>query len=450
MKKTICAITALTFTPAAVMAGSAALAPDLEPALRIGAFTTSQYLFAKAYNHFVDSSTRRAGKAPDSEETRKWFRLYLAEQVIKADLVRQKQLEQPEVLEVTERMAQYMLTQTNGPLYRALGGADRIAFRRGRRVRILKECLFAAIPENIGRLWTAIAPPLSQRIPPTEDDVAAVGPLILARYSSLGAVRQISALDFVRNFQRRIAREAPRDPQSLEGQIEDLVVTAYDLAEAKRDGMDQTPQFLEDRHNFALDHVFALYERDVLSKQAEISPAELLAYYQTNRQRYASPMEVVGTLFIYANFESARLDLAAARTGGPPGAGTRLLGKIDKFIIRGDSPPTFAGIPYPALAAAPLGRAFGPGPWDGKYAVFRKEAAGELVAPPIEQIRGQVSRDLLRDKIEARELEYLSLHTARIELLTDLARSIGTPVLHSLAPPIRGQRVPEDSLSSSS
>ena len=88
------------------------------------------------------------------EEVQHWFGLYLAQQVIKADLVKQQWLDRPEVAALTEGMARSMLTQPNGPLYRELANgslADRVAYRQERRKRILAEGRFAAALETIRR-----------------------------------------------------------------------------------------------------------------------------------------------------------------------------------------------------------------------------------------------------------------------------------------------------------
>ncbi len=426
MKTKILAIVGLALIPLLAAATPAAMTGtatevDLTLAVKIGDFTTSRYLFEKAYRQFTDSSVRRTGRQPVQEAREKWFRLYLAQQVIKADLVAHSQLTQPEVLEVTQQMARYMLTQPNGLLYRALGGSDRIAFRRERRARILKESKFSADSGNIARLWAAIAPPLSRRTPPREADVKPIGSLIVAEYSFNGAVKQISATDFVRDFQRRIARTAPRDPKDLEEQIEDMVVTEYDLAEARKLGLDRTPQFLEDRRNFALNQALFHYEQEVLSKQVTLAPGELAARYRANIQHYISPVSITGTLFVYSDTESARsgsLQLSHADSIASASLPEKV---IDPLVIKRDGPSPLPGVPYVFLASMPIGRKLGPFPYSGKSAVFLKQAAGELAPMPFEEVRPELQRELMREKIEGLELDYLARNAGRVQVYLDLA-----------------------------
>ncbi len=417
---------------------SPASAVDLSPAIKIGDFTTSRYLFDKAYNQFIASGTRRRGPNPTRDQVGHWFRLYLAQQVIKADLVEQKQLDRPEVVEITARMGRYMLTQPHGPLYRKLGGADEVAFRRERRTQILRECQFTAFPENTARLWMAISPSFGRGAMLREADVADIASSILARYIFNGASQQLSAIDFVQDFQQGIARMAPRDVKSLGEQIEDIVIAKYDLAEASRLGLDQTPQFLEDRHNFALNQALALYEKEVLSKQVAISPDALAAWYRANHQRYASPLEVTGALFVFADQESARRGMAAGLgvkdRGSVPGA----LEVIDPVEIRRDGPLLFPDVPYPFLASAPSGGSYGPFGYAGKYAVFLKRTTGELAPVPLERIQDQVRRDLLREKLDALELEGLSRKLDIVQVLLDLS----VYNIENLLPRLRTETVP--------
>ncbi len=307
---------------------------DLAPALRIGEFTASRYLFDKAWNQFTSAVTRRSGRPPGREERAQWFRLYAAQQLIKADLVAQGHLERPEVTDMTERMTRYMLTQPRGTLYRELGGADPVAFRHERRAKILRACGFQPFPGAIARLWPALAPAFARAELPAEADVAALGPAILAEYSVAGEARRLTALDFVRDFRRGIARLAPHDAASLGEQVGDIVLAEHDLREAKARGFDQTAQFLQDRLNFALNQMLALHEQEVLARQVVVSPAELSARYEA--------------------------DVLRRKTGGVP------------------------------------------------------------PAPP-ERARVELQRQLVREKVEALELDHLARHAGRVQLEVDLA-----------------------------
>lgn len=396
-----------------------AFAVNLTPAIRIGEFTTSRYLFEKNYRQFTGSGLRHPKKDPATEELNRWFALYLARLVIKADLIQQGELDRPEVVTITRQMARYMLTQPQGPLYIALGGSDPPAFRRERRAQILKESQFAANSGNISQLWSAIAPRLNRKEALRTQDVEPIGASILADYFFNGIAKRVSASDFVRDFQQGIARLVPRDIQTLSEQIEDMIVAEYDLVDAEKLGLDQTPQFLEDRYNFALNQALALYE-EKLSKQLVISSAELETYHQANLRRYSSPVEIRGALFIYFDLETARRGMTAPTEENIPGLAPLPFQTIDPFIIPRDVPTPPLDVPYPFLISTPIGQRCGPFPYAGKYAVFLKRTAGEFSPLPMEKIQDQLRRDLSREKIEAAEIESLMRNLNRVQLLLEL------------------------------
>lgn len=249
---------------------------DPTPVIRIGDYTVSRYLFEKARRQFTAPSGDHR-RPSDAAASARWFRLHLAQHVIKAGLVAQGQLARPEVQDMTARMARHMMIQPRGVLYLALGGEDPAAFRRERRVRLLQECRFSASSETLASLLAALTPPFHRGLLPAEADVAALGPAVIASYEFEGTHREITAADFVRDFRQGIARLAPRDLAGLREQVEDMAVAEHDLAEARRLGLDRTPQFLEDRRNFALIQALGLYEREVLAPQVPVADEEVRA-----------------------------------------------------------------------------------------------------------------------------------------------------------------------------
>lgn len=436
LKITVLAVVILSSTltmpaarPPAVTNSTPAI--DLTPAIKIGAFTTSRYLFEKAYDRFVESVVRQTGKKPDLQERGRWFRLYVARQLIEAGLVKRKRLDRPEVKDVTERMAEYMLTQPNGPLYQKLRGGtltDRIAYRRERRARILEESRFSASAGNIRRLWSLLAPAWSRGAPLHDQDVAPIGSSVLARYTFDGTTRRITARAFVRDFRRGIARMAPHDASSLRTEVEDMVLAKYDLAEAKRLRLDRTPQFLQDRRNFALNQALALYEQAVLARRVTVSRAELVSRYQTEIRRYSSPVEITGTLYLFSNLEQARRRVPPLPGANRPGVTPAPEKVVERFVVRRDDPARLPGVPYALLASMPDGRSLGPFPYAGAYAVFLKRDAGNPTPLPFEQVEPELRRELIREKLDVLELDDLARNAGRVQVCLDPAK-YGLPKL---------------------
>lgn len=418
-----CAILVL---PVYSQAAPSASKVDLTPVITIDDYSVSRYLFEKAYHQFVGPLGRPAAQKAEQELDR-WFRLYLAQQLVKADLVRENYLNKPEVIDLTERMTRYMLTQPHGPLYRVLAGSgDVSSFRRERRARILRESQFSAPSDPLEHLWNAIAPAFERGTLPAEADVAGIGSEIIATYTRDGQTRRITALDFVQDFRQGIARPGPRDAKMLEQQVEDIVVAEYDLAEAKRLQIDRTPQFLQDQRNFALNQALALYEQEVLYKQISISRDDLLASYQATSQRYVSPKEIIGELSVYSSLATAQQALNAANNSMISLTVPMPEKFIAPFILRRDEDSALHGAPYNIIATVPNDRSCGPFDYEGKHVIFTKRRVGQLTPRPFEQVEADVQRQLVRQKVEALELQRLDRESARLQLDLDFA-SYGLP-----------------------
>jgi hypothetical protein len=212
----------------------------------------------------------------------------------------------------------------------------------------------------------------------------------------------------------------PRNAIDVRTQVEDFVVAEYDLAEAKRLGLDHTPQFLEDRRNFALNQALALYEQEVLSKIISIQSDELTTLYQTDLQRYSSPVEVTGTLFIYLDAEESSFPRLPLWHPDGSVSGSQPDRVIDPTVVRRDDPTSSIGIPYAFLVSLPVEGRLGPFPYRGGHAVFLKRAVGALVPRPFGQVEPELRSELRREKIKDAELRYLEQNWGRVHVYLNL------------------------------
>jgi hypothetical protein len=224
----------------------------------------------------------------------------------------------------------------------------------------------------------------------------------------------------MRDFQRGIARMAPRDADELRQQVEDLAVAECDLTEAKRRRLDQTPQFLADRYNFSLNQALALYEKEILGGEIKVSPEELRAYYDANRDRYCSPAQITGVLNLFPDDEHARRSLTSTLIADEPFS-MRSSELVDPFIVCRDGAPGLSRKLYSLFVSMPVGHRYGPFLYRGKYAVFLKRSAGEATPMPFDEVRPEVESLLVRQKVAIAELDRLTGNIARVKVCLDLA-----------------------------
>ncbi len=91
-------------------------AVDMRPVLRVGDMQVSGYLAAKHFKRFVQSSLTEGTPPSDAAAFEQWKKLFVADHVIIADLMRQGQGDTPEVRTAVEEMEHHMLTDPVGPI----------------------------------------------------------------------------------------------------------------------------------------------------------------------------------------------------------------------------------------------------------------------------------------------------------------------------------------------
>jgi hypothetical protein len=90
---------------------------DETPALEVGSSTVSRYLIEKYFLRYLQKFRSENNRDPRAEESRNWFRLFVAQQAIIESGRRAGYFERPQVTENVDHMERYMLTQTEGPYY---------------------------------------------------------------------------------------------------------------------------------------------------------------------------------------------------------------------------------------------------------------------------------------------------------------------------------------------
>lgn len=93
---------------------------DCTPALVVDDVPVSRYLVDKYYHRFAIDFQREHDRPPSPADDADWLRQFIAQQVLIAHARTLGYAERPEVREMVERMAQNVLCQEDGPLYRIL------------------------------------------------------------------------------------------------------------------------------------------------------------------------------------------------------------------------------------------------------------------------------------------------------------------------------------------
>jgi hypothetical protein len=285
--------------------------------------------------------------------------------------------------------------------------------RRVRRREILRDCGFQPDPTAIAQLAARLVPVSSQ--PHTIDETATLSDpyRTIATYSTAGGRRPITERDFVAYFNQRMVRSMPRDSVALATAVEDLVVEQADYTKAIAVRLDQVPKFVQDRRNFELKEALTLYEQEVLVPQLTISPDELQTYYSVHGRRYAVTNEATGVLYKFNSRAEAAAAFQNLARGETVAAAKRAVRILDPIVVRRDGASLAREQPNALLLGMPDGRPFGPFEHEGEAAIFVKQFSGPATTPPLSEIAGAIQRELLREKLNAREIQLFEEHFTR-------------------------------------
>jgi hypothetical protein len=243
---------------------------------------------------------------------------------------------------------------------------------------------------------------LPERVPEMPEIADALSTAVLFTYRRDNKQVDVTGGNFRRSFNDQMMRHIPRSQSELKAAMEDHVIRELDLWLARAKGLDESPQFIEDRLGFTRIQALDLYEREVLSPKIEITPDAITRCFQANPTEFSYPGPIHGRLHSFPDIKSATDWVALHRTDGAttkPATATR----TDRNVVLSREQP-LPGLEslYLLAMASSAGEAIGPLPADGLYHVFVNEGAAERNPLVLPQVQEAIRLRLLRASLDAR------------------------------------------------
>jgi hypothetical protein len=393
-----------------------------ETTLCVGMADISRYAVEKNL-----ARVRRAG-GKDDAAVRSWFELFLARQVMIAEALQQGYAKRPEVMRVVASMERQMLFQLEGtpapptatevrtaydqapifpgstkPPFEQLRPVIEQTILQRRRMEMNQARREQALQAAALTFSSGTAEELIRRIqaqPLLTKDISKelIGSLAeapLATYRSGDETLTLTVESWCDYFNHLFVRALPADLTQLRASIQDLVVMEYACREARRRGLDQAPQFVEDRRNFLYYQALDLFEKEALRPLIAVTPPETEVYYREHQSEFVRPARAHGKLLHFSDPRSAFKWLADM----PPTE----VSDGDETVVSREAPIPGAEKATEQILQIADGRAFGPIHVATGSVIFWKRTT-EPERQSYAAVLGAIQEKLIQAKLDALEI----------------------------------------------
>ena len=205
-----------------------------------------------------------------------------------------------------------------------------------------------------------------------------------------------------RHFNGLFVRQSPQSLADLRRSIEDMVIEELDVLAAREQGLDQTAQFIEDRHGFEGMQVVSLYEKEILTPQIKVTQTEIEEYYDQHAAEFRVVTKIRGRIFKFDSREKALIWMAQTNERK---AGIETSPPISDEVIDLSSGQSILGPESLSqiLMQSRDGTRHGPFVNGLTYTVFEKQKDAETRQIPLasvtDSIHGTITRRLLHERI---------------------------------------------------
>ena len=279
-------------------------------------------------------------------------------------------------------------------------------FQRRRRYELLASAAFALDGPIANRMLVACQDlvPAENQIPETPVKAFAAEQLFCYRVGQETTIVTVEA--YRRHFNELYIRQLPHAMADLRRTAEDMAVEDLDFRAARAQGIDRTPQFIEDRLGFAGFQALDLFEQEVLVPKLGIGQPEIERYYVEHLSEFLHTSKIRGRLLTFETLEKAltwnRQQKVAPGTL-PIEVKTIPSGDQEMELTSDQTIPDLEAS-QEILFRIPEGAVFGPVQRGQFYVCFLKQKNLATSPVPLSAAAATIRRTLVREALDTREL----------------------------------------------
>lgn len=213
----------------------------------------------------------------------------------------------------------------------------------------------------------------------------------------------VTVEDWRAAYNRQFVRRLPRTLQALFENVRALIAADLDVVEARKQGADQTPQFVEDRRNFLHYQALDLFEKEKLLPRIPVSEDNLRNYYSAHANNFAQPIAAECVALRFETQEKAQ-DWLKQYQAAPREALTspQIFEQTEIHVSQEKGVPELLSA-SDAILHLPVGGLFGPVPSSRGWIVVVKRST-ETAPLPYDAVSGKVRALWIRQSLDEEEL----------------------------------------------
>jgi hypothetical protein len=276
--------------------------------------------------------------------------------------------------------------------------------QRDRRAALLRAANTQVYGDVCAKLAESLKllPPKIVDIP--QSAIAAFAGEVLAKYQRDNEGVTITVEAWRDHYNHQILRRLPRVPMAVQENVQDMIGVDLAVTEARKQKLDQTPQFVEDRLNYLHYQALDLFEKEHLLPKIVVSDDEVKAHYEKHQANYSQVSRAHGVALRFETQEKAFEWLQQSRLSLENALTSPVILSKTEWDVSPEAP--FVGLEgmTETLLRMPENRPIGPAPTPQGWIVFIKQSS--IKAPiSLTLVAGQVRSTLARDRLDKQELQ---------------------------------------------
>lgn len=404
--------------------------------LKIGNHQVTRYEFEKHYKFFQSMYRQQYHTAPDRNAIRSWIDDFKDKQYFLADAYAKGYDKDKFVVNRTESMVRFMISQPKGLLDQELISnlqndnftvqdkqkALRDKDENEKKIlinhndEIIKSSRRKIDGANLYNLAN-VSKPYKDLHHFDKEDFKAILNADLLTYDVNGKEKLVNVSAFMDYYNSLPAKHPIEGVETIRYYLDGMVIDEYDYQEAKSLGVTEKPQFLLDKKNYINSLISGRYEKAEFLYDTVVTARDFQTLYAKQKEKYVVPATMVASLYYFNSRKDAFNTLVALSrktntTLVPQPADAYLVSKHITITANTAIPDTIKN----ALYNASVGQASRPIELNNGYAIAIKESQSGQRLKTQKELEPWFAKQIRNERLKVKSKQILTVLKNKFKL----------------------------------